>query len=82
MKNKEIELEEGQIWQKPNTLDVRTIHYVGLQTTYFDIGGTKMVIYTDSFRRWIGRNSHAHQKHNVKLIGHYDFEKEKVRVAR
>lgn len=80
---KEIKLEVGQIWQKPNTLDVRTIDYMGYSMlSYFNIGGRDIMVKEKVFRQWIRRNSHAHQRHNVKLIGHYDFDKKKARAVK
>jgi len=76
---KKIKLEEGEIYQKKGTLDVRTIFFMGsFKVTYFDVGGSDIVVQIKSFRRWIRRNKGT--KNEVKLIGHYDFDKKKVRV--
>lgn len=72
-----LKLEVGDIYQKPGTLEVRTINYAdSAHTTYFDIGGDKKVIYTESFRRWLRRNKIE------KPIGKYDFEKKKARAVK
>jgi len=78
---KEIKLEEGQVWQKKGTLDVRTIHGIGRSfIAYTDIGRTEKTMKIKSFRQWIRRNKGS--KNEVKLIGHYDFKTGKVRAVR
>ena len=71
---KKIELEEGQIWLIPKTLDVRVINLwkFGSQSlSYNDIGGNLFVCRRDSFLRWVHRNKAI-------LTGEYDFDKRKA----
>lgn len=78
-KQKKRELEVGQIWQVPKTLEVRTI--TGLfpayhaedraSVQYHDIAVIKDSVYESAFRFWITRKK-------AKLIGHYNFKTKKA----